>query len=126
MSKFVWGQSDCGLWIADQLLPIIGRDVCGDLRGRYSDADGCTQTLERVFGTTELVDVVAAIAAREGWPEIAPGDYLSTAVSAVWDPAGGLAVLGRRQDDAVIWQAMTIDGVRTIPARALARIYRVQ
>ena len=126
MTDFVWGQSDCGIWIADQLLPIVGHDVCADLRGQYSDAAGCAETLTGVFGSPELVDVVAAIAAREGWPEIAPDDDWTVAVSAVWDPAGGLAVLGRRQADVATWQAMTIDGVRTIPSRALARLYRVQ
>lgn len=122
---FVWGVNDCGLWIADRLLPIVGRDVCADLRGQYSDAAGCADTLTRIFGTAELVDVVAAIAAREGWPEIAPGDDWQVAVSAMWDRFGGIAVVGQVTAGVRLWSAMTRGGVRDVPGRALARAYRV-
>jgi len=124
-TEFVWGQTDCGLWIADQLHLYIGRDVCADLRGQYSDAAGCAETLTRVYGSTELVDVVAIIAVREGWQEIAPGDDWQVAVSAVWDRFGGVAVIGRVVDGTRIWSAMTRAGERDIPARALARAWRV-
>lgn len=125
MTTFAWGRNDCGIWIADQLRPIIGRDVVADFRGRYVDAAGSVSVLNDAFGSADMIDVVAAIAAREGWQEISSdGDWV-VAVSAVWDRFGGVAVIGRTIGGQRVWTAMTRAGERSIPARALARAYRV-
>lgn len=53
--KFVWGQDDCALWIADLVRQETGFDPARRWRGTYSTARGCYRTLKAAGGLEALV-----------------------------------------------------------------------
>lgn len=97
--SLVWGQHDCGLWLADWIAYWLGvDDPASDLRGRYHDAESC----QRAIGSVAYPTLVGRLARRAGLrmtrtPEIG-------SVGVVSGPSGivgairterGWAVLGR-------------------------------
>lgn len=59
---FAWGERDCGLFVADWVGLVTGRDPAADLRGRYRDADGAATAC----GCAGLAGTVARLARAAG------------------------------------------------------------
>jgi hypothetical protein len=59
----VFGEFDCGLWLADWVRESRGIDAAAHLRGRYHDARGMRRVLKREGG---LLQVVAGCARAAG------------------------------------------------------------
>ena len=75
---FLWGFSDCYLFVADLLRKGTGIDIARRFRGRYVSPLTAMRLLKK-FAGGHLEETVAKICAEEGWPEIEsfqaqPGD----------------------------------------------------
>jgi hypothetical protein len=44
---FIWGQSDCALYVADGILEMTGEDIAAPFRGQYATAAGSVKALRR-------------------------------------------------------------------------------
>lgn len=53
-SPFAWGQHDCCLFAADEVLALTGTDLAAELRGAYRTAEEAVQVLRRVGGCGAL------------------------------------------------------------------------
>lgn len=51
---FVWGEHDCGLFVADACVALTGHDPVADLRGRYRSAAGAARLLKPLGGVPGL------------------------------------------------------------------------
>lgn len=69
--RFQWGVHDCCTFAADAAWILTGRDPIAPLRG-WSDETTAAITLRAHFGTTDLLDVMTALAPRLGLTPVAP------------------------------------------------------
>jgi hypothetical protein len=110
---FAWGSQDCGLFAADGVLAITGRDPAADLRGRYKTEQGAARVIKRLGG---LGSIAAARFGAEVWPALAqPGDV-------------GLLVLADRELLAICngtnWLAPGEHGVVQMSSSSAVRAWR--
>ena len=112
-----WGRDDCCLWVADIVAEMTGRDPAAAFRG-YATSTGALRRL----GIGGLAAALAAVAAREAWPEIDP----EMAVT------GDIGLVGNMMSDfggaAVIryegwWVGREDFGVGFLPTAAVTRAW---
>lgn len=70
---FVWGEDDCGLWVANIVLHATGLDLADGLRDRYKTALGAARTLKR-FGGSDYRAALETAATRHGLQSVAPSE----------------------------------------------------
>lgn len=91
-SPMVWGVSDCALAVMDIYAAVLGRDPAAAYRGRYRTRLGAARALRRLAGG-DLGDGLAAVAAAEGWPEIAPPAAMTGDLGLIGTPSGPAAAM---------------------------------
>ena len=97
-AEFQWGALDCCLFPANAIEQMTDDDPAAEYRGRYDDEGGARALLAEIGGG--VPDMLAAIAAGNGWAEVKPsfsqrGDllFLSDAIASRRNEFGGYAGL---------------------------------
>jgi hypothetical protein len=69
-TPFVWGKTDCALFVADGIEAMTGIDIASDFRGKYSDEVGSLGAVNAVTGIEGgVADAAAWCAAKHGLVE---------------------------------------------------------
>lgn len=111
--RFVYGQSDCAMTLANWVRERRGIDAGASLRGRYATLMGWTRIVRREGGLVALVGRLAREVGLEATEEPAPGD-IGVVETKDLGPAGGIYV-GTRG-----WAVKLNGGLVVGPARMLA------
>lgn len=102
---FIYGQTDCGLPLADLWLAEHGVDPAADLRGTYRSQEDCMRLLGK--SAKHLPGLVARLAYRMGasrrWDNYQPGDMAVLRIGRIW--------FGAIRDEDGFWVVKESDGV---------------
>lgn len=72
-TPFAFGAADCVTFAADAVQAMTGVDPIAEIRGGWSSAAEAQAAMDRFAGRPASVDdVIAIMAQRQGWPEVAP------------------------------------------------------
>ncbi len=63
-APFAWGTNDCASFASDGIQAISGTDLIAEFRGRYNSALGAYKTAKAVTGSSDLLEVVSSVAAK--------------------------------------------------------------
>lgn len=117
-APFVWGQSDCALFLADWWQENHGSDPASHLRGTYSTEAGKSDIVSARGSLALLVDdICRSISAREIsiHAELKPGDFgiIAPGVGAIftgeyWAARSEMGLVLTQR--ARIWRVWSIDG----------------
>lgn len=115
--KFEIGEFDCGMFVAGAIKAMVGRDLVGEFRGKYTSYSQAAKLL-KANGFRDQVDVVAGF-----FPEIHPseahvGDVVSFEVEGMFGQALGLV-------NGEVCFVLQDQGLATMPLLSAARAFRV-
>lgn len=127
-APFVFGESDCSMFLANWVRRLKGVDPAGELRGAYGDEAGWRALVDAAGGLDVLVGRIAAVSAL---PAIAPaaaceGDIGVVAIPALDLTAGAICVRnGRPRPDladglSTAWVTKLHRGLTRLRCRPLA------
>lgn len=114
-TPFVWGASDCTIWVADWVFSETGIDLAAGRRSSYASALGCRRLLQRAGGLSVLVaDLMASAGfAETDAPLVGDAGLIMTA-------AGPMMAISTGER----WALKTADGVAVIAADPL-KMWRI-
>ena len=84
---FVYGESDCSMFLANWVREVTGRDPAGELRRAYSDEPGWRSLVAEAGGLAVLVGRLALVAGLS--PVATPGEARVGDIAVVGIPALG-------------------------------------
>ena len=67
---FQYGVLDCGLFVADAIKAMTGKDVAGELRGLYTTRGTAFMAIKALCGRTSMEAGAAYLAGQSGVPEV--------------------------------------------------------
>lgn len=105
-APWVWGKSDCTIWVADWCALHFGHDPAASFRGAYDDQAGAERLIAAVLADTIAPFMPPMRATLEPAPgDVGVIDIRGRQVAAIWT--------GR------LWAFRTLRGLGEAPARAI-------
>lgn len=90
--RFIWGETDCMMCVADWILRVTGRDPAADMRGSYDSRGSCQR--ETGFLRDPVAAVEKCLATIGGLPRVQEPRKGDIAVILAWDAEGRVGPCG--------------------------------